>query len=306
MTRVRLRAGQLDMITSSSSPEQVEVLQSQDGLSVLSAVDFVSIFLAINNGAEPFNLPEFRQAMALSIDRNILVEDVYLDAAYAGEAGWVHPEAAWHDSSVKTVFDPEAAMNLMDDAGIKDSDNDGVREYKGKPLSFDFLAGAGDPLRLRLAENISGQLSEVGIKAVVSAMESESLDEKVWPEFNVAVGRNYDMSIFGWGAPTQLDLGKMGALVHSDPVKGNLNITGFRDKVSDEIADRLSKEIDQDKRYAVSAELQKRFAEQMPMIPLVYPKGNYAYNSDVYGGWQSVRGIGPITKMSFIPDAESF
>lgn len=296
-----LRSREIDMITRSVTPEQIPVLNSQDGLSVLEAPEYVTTLLSYDTQKEPFSNLAVRQAMDLATNRELLVSDVYLDAAIPGNAGWVHPESPFFDAGVETTFDVDAANALLDDAGITDSDGDGVRELDGEPLEVELLAVSSNALRMRIAELLASQYAEIGMSVEVASLDSEALDEMVWPEYDVAMGRNYDMAVWGWSAPTQADIGQMGALVDSDPILGSLNIMGYVSEEADALAAQLRTESDPDARMAVAAELQALIAEELPLITLLYPNGLYGHSPDAFDGWTSITGQGPINKLSFIP-----
>lgn len=296
-----LRSGEIDIITRSVTPEQVPVLNGQQGLSVLEGPEYVTTLLAFDTQRAPFSDVAVRQAINLATDRELLVSDVYLGAAIPGNAGWVHPESPFYDESIETTFDVDAANALLDEAGITDSDGDGVRELDGEALEVELLAVSSNALRMRIAELLAAQYAEIGMRVEVASLDQEAFDQLVWPEYDVAAGRNYDMAVFGWSAPTQADIGQMGALVDSDPTLGNLNITGYRSDEADALAAELRTESNPEARRAVAAELQALIAEELPLITLLYPNGLYGHSSDAYGGWTSITGQGPINKLSFIP-----
>jgi peptide/nickel transport system substrate-binding protein len=144
-------------------------------------------------------------------------------------------------------------------------------------------------------------LTEIGIQANVAAVEQATWEAQIWPEFDVANGRNYQLGMWGWSAPTQADAGQIGALMHSDPVIGSLNVTGYSSPEADGLIDELRAEGDSDARQELLNELQVLFAEELPFITLLYPDGAYAYNSTVYGGWAFISGQGIVSKLSLLP-----
>lgn len=296
-----LRTGEIDMITRSVTPEQVTVLNAQEGLAVLEGPEFVTTLLVYDIQKEPFSDPTVRKAMDLATDRDLLVSDVYLGSALAGNAGWVHPDSAFFNPEVETVFDPDEANALLDAAGIVDSNGDGTRELNGEEMQVELLAVSSNALRLRIAELLAGQYAEIGIAVEVTALEQEAMDQRTWPDYDVAQGRSYDMAVFGWSAPTQADIGQMGALVDSDYTLGNLNIMGYVNPDADALAARLRTEAETEARTEVAHELQALIAEDLPLITLLYPNGIYGYSEATYDQWAWTTGQGPINKLSFLP-----
>lgn len=296
-----LRSGEVDTLMRTISPEQISSLEGQGGLEVLQAPEYATTLLAYDTQRAPFDDVEFRRALAQAIDVDLLVSDVYLDAAVPGNPGWVHPDSPYYNPDVTLEHDPGAAAAALDAAGYSDSDGDGTRELDGTAMDLELLVYGNNALRLRLAELLSTQMEAVGIGVTVAAVEPQTVDDAVWPGYDVNQGRDYDMAVFGWSAPTQADIGQMAALVSSDTAVGNLNITGFSDPESDELAEQLLSTADEDDRAQVAQDMQVRFAETMPFVPLLYANGAYAYQAEVFSDWVSITGQGPMTKLSFIP-----
>jgi peptide/nickel transport system substrate-binding protein len=167
-------------------------------------------------------------------------------------------------------------------------------------MSYDLLVQSTSTDRLRSAELIREMLSEVGIEVKISSMESDSLDAKVWPDYDVAQGRNYDMSMWGWSAPVMLSSGLIAQLLYSDPAEGSLNVVGFSDPDTDAALDALTSEATMEGRISAAADLQTQIAEQAPWVTLYYRQGAYAYRSDTYGGWTWQDGKSALHGFSFV------
>src|SRR5690606_12700219 len=186
-----LRSQEIDFSTQEVPPEQIELLAATPGMQVVQGPLYTTQMLNYDVTKPPFDRLEVRQAMSLALDRQDLVDTIYLGAATPGSTGWIHPASPLFNPEVVTEYDPARAQQLLDEAGIVDSDGDGVRELDGAPISFEFLVSSGDSLRLRLAELVSAMLAEVGIQANVSSVEQATWEEAVWPGFDVTQGRNY-------------------------------------------------------------------------------------------------------------------
>jgi peptide/nickel transport system substrate-binding protein len=302
-TLAALRSGEVDIIVRPVAPEQIDLLAAMETLDVLQGPEFTTQMLTYDMTKAPFNRPEMRQAISLAIDRQDLIDTVYLGAATLGSNGWIHPASSLFNPAVETVYDPAQAQQILDDAGIVDGDGDGIRELDGTPLSFEFVLNGSDSLRLRIAELVSAMLKEVGIEATVTAVEQATWEAAVWPEFDVSKGRNYDMAMWGWSAPVQADPVRMGSLVHSDPAIGSLNLTGYQSDEADALAEAIAVEMDDDKRAELIGELQAVIAADLPFVMLLYPNGAYAFNSSIYAGWAFMAGQGVFHKLSLLPES---
>ena len=295
-----LRTGEIDVTFRPISPEQVQALGSAEGVEIAQGPEFTTQMLYFDVTKPPFDQLAVRQAISLAIDRQDLLDTVYLGAATLGNAGWTHPDSTAFNASIETITDVDEANSILDDAGITDSDGDGIREFEGAPLSHELLAPSDNPLRLRMAELIAEMLLDIGIEAKVTSIERETLVNQVWPDFDVANGRDYQMAMFGWSAPVQVDASRITSLLHSDPAVGSINISGFSDPEADELSEQLLVEQDEAVRQDLLDQLQAITAEQLPFVMLLYGDGAYAYRSEVYADWAFITGQGIVTKFSLL------
>lgn len=296
-------ANEVDMMVGPAQPEQIGLLKAIDGVDVSEGPLFTTQLLIYDMDKAPFNNLVVRQAMSLAIDRQDMVDTIYLGAATAGSAGWIHPVSPFFNEDVVTTYDPDAAMAIMDEAGIVDSDEDGIRELDGEPLTFEFVVDGGNSIRLRIAELTREMFAVVGINAEVVALERTTLVQSVWPDFDVNNGRNYDMAVFGWSAPVQADPIRFSILVHSDTSVGAINLTGYNNETMNELADELVQTIDPARQGEILNEMQVLMAEELPFLMLMYPDGAYAFRETVYANWGFMTGQGVFHKVSFLEES---
>ena len=84
----------------------------------------------------PFDDPAVRQAISMSIDRQLIVDQVLNGLAYPSTDIVTPPiPGSRDDACAYCVYDPEAAQQLLDDAGV---------DLSGETISFYFNAGAGE------------------------------------------------------------------------------------------------------------------------------------------------------------------
>ncbi|MFP5332858.1 MAG: ABC transporter substrate-binding protein [Acidimicrobiia bacterium] len=295
-----IRSGEIDVIFERISPEQIQLLDAQDPIDVIQGPEFTTQMVNIDVTRAPFDDVAVRQAISLAIDRQDIVDTVYLGSATVGSPGWIHPDKPSYNPAVAPVHDVSAANALLDGAGYADSDGDGIREFDGQPMSFEMLTNSSDALRLRISELVAEMLAEIGIQVNVASVETSTWEEAVWPGFDIANGRNYQMAAWGWSAPIQANTIRVAELVHSDPGIGFLNLTGFSHPQVDDIAAALQTEADPEAANALLADLQVLIAEQLPFIMLAYPDGAYAFNSETYADWEFIAGQGIVSKVSLL------
>ena len=297
-----LRAGQIDATTAHLPPELISVFSDNREINVDVGMGLATTILQLNNEVYPFNIKEFRQAIAYAIDTDDLVQTVLLGYGDRGSLGFFHPSLP--HGVEELVFDRNIARSneLLDRLGFTERDRQGIRSDKyGNILEFELLVSANNPIRIRTAEIVAEHLEEVGIDIRVVSLEAGTLDNLVWPGFDVARGRNYQMAMWGWSAPTQMRTDALVELLASDTSLGNLNIGGYRSSSFDELVLELQNTLDAEDRLKIIKEMQHIIADEVPFITLYYPQIAVAYNRDAYDGYVMQKGIGIINKFSFLP-----
>lgn len=131
---------------------------------------------------EIFNDVRFRQAMSTAINRDEIVELVYLGQAEPVQATPADPNTVdFVTEEHKTAFieyDPDAAIALLDDMGLVDVDGDGFRDrLDGEPLTLDLqFSTQGGPAATH--ELIKEYWEAVGISTRVKEVTSDEYRER--------------------------------------------------------------------------------------------------------------------------------
>ncbi len=294
-----LRTGEVHLSTRIVPPQQLQALQSQPDIGIVKGTEFASTLLAFNTTRAPFDKPEVRRALAKAIDVTDLVKTSLLGQGTPGNPGFIHADSPVKPDRLAPVYDVEAAKRELDALGAKPGP-DGIRVLDGKPMSYELLVQSTSTDRLRSAELIRDMLKAVGVSVKVSSLDPDSLDAKVWPDYDVRKGRNYDMSMWGWSAPVMLSTGSIAQLLASDPDDGSLNIVGFKNDEVDAVVKTLTSAPTMEARTAAAKQLQAQIAEQLPFLTLYYRNGAYAFRKDVYSGWSWQNGSAVLNKFSLV------
>jgi peptide/nickel transport system substrate-binding protein len=104
-----------------------------------------------------------RKALNIGIDRKALLDGVIYGKGaveYTGvdQRDFGNPDAKINSSS------PEEAKKILENAGWKDTDGDGIREKNGTEAEFKLYYSATDQTRQALSVAVSEQAKELGIK----------------------------------------------------------------------------------------------------------------------------------------------
>lgn len=140
-----------------------------------------------------------RMAVNYAINRQALVDGI-LDGhgrpafGVADDLPWDNPEIRFRDN------DPEKAKIILEKAGWRDADGDGVRKKDGVKAEFTILYNTKDSLRQGLALAVSDMLRPVGIKAIP---RGENWD-RIKGEFTHAF-----VIVYGFGDHSPLEMYKL-------------------------------------------------------------------------------------------------
>ncbi len=282
-----LETGQVDTVTRSVPPELEERLGQTENVDLAEGSRFASVFYRFNTERPPLDRPELRRALDMTIDRQTLVDTVLLGKGRPGSPSFMHPDSVWYEPQ-EAVFDPEGAETILEDAGISDSEGDGIRESDGEPVSLSVIVPANDPQQIRTAELLTQQLAEIGVE-----LETESLDPGTLSQRQNAL--DFELSSFQGvphliGDPTQMIESLDSFLVYSNPEYEDLRSEWFQATTAEQQRELLS-------------EIQGLFVEDPPAFTLYYPDTRYAFNASAYDGWAPVEGHGIHHKWSLLPEA---
>ena len=301
-----LKVGEIDATTLALTAELVAGFEAVDGLEIATGPGFRSTILVFNNELYPLDIREFRQALAYAVDPQDLADTLLLGYGAVGNMGYYHPATPWFNPATEQYEqDFDAANAILDNLGFFDVDGDGMRETPaGEQILLPILCYSGRPLRIRSAEIISAWFAEIGVNAPAQAMDFTSLDNLVWPGFDVREGRDYAMAMWGWSPSSMFTPWGPTKMMHSDPDDGWLNIVAFSDPDVDEVCDRMFTTGDQVELEAIVDEFQVLVADGVPFITLFYGDQIFAYWADAHDAWVFRKGEGIHDKLSMIDQGE--
>lgn len=294
-----LQTGEVDAVAEQVPPQVAQSFASSPDIALAEGAGFASTLLQLNVERPPLDRVEVRQAIALAIEQQALVDTVLLGKGTLGSPGFMHPDSPLANTELTAEYDAEAAAALLDEIGATVG-ADGTRSLDGEPLRFSLIVDAASPDRIRTSELIAEMLGRIDIAVSVEPIERQTVVSQVWPEFDVANGRDFDMALWGWSAPVMLDSTSLADLVHSDPTVGTLNIGGLSVPALDEQVTAMKATVTMEERTQAAREVQTSIAEAMPFVPLYYADGSYAFRPQTYDGWVYQTGQGIVQKLSFV------
>lgn len=296
-------AGQLAGSTTSVSAAVLDTFNNASEIDILKADGYAPTMLYFNCEREPFNNAKFRQAISLGIDMDTIIQQVALGHATKGTPNFIREDLEEAEKGLSYEYNVDKANQILDEIGYHQKNSEGIRlDANGSPLQFSLLTYSDSTNRVRAAELISAQLKEIGIDVEVTSMESTAVDDKVWPEFDVSKGRDFDMTMWGWSAPVMLNGGSLAALCSSDYAIGNDNIGGYKNDAFDQLVSNYQSATTIEEANEASKEMQKFIANEYPFITLYYDDNLYACNTSMYDGWVASKSGSTLNVFSFLPE----
>lgn len=170
--------GEVDIITN-VPPDQVAFLEDE-GLIVESATLTNIHVLSYNTRLAPLDRPAIRRALNLAIDREALVEDLWLGFAVHTRGIQFEGEKFYNPDRPLTAHDPELARSLLDEAG-----------YDGEEIRYLFASPNYYTNESEAAQAIVEMWRQVGINGVLEPVEDSQKDELFLSgEYHITTGSN--------------------------------------------------------------------------------------------------------------------
>jgi peptide/nickel transport system substrate-binding protein len=234
-----------------------------------------------------------RQAVNYAIDRDLLVKKTLQGNGTPGTAIVPSADPSWdlkvaEDKRYK--FDPDKAKALLDQAGWKDSNGDGVRDKDGTELKlrfFDRSVGGGQDN----TGYISGWLKDVGIATDVTTMAEDALAE--------VIGQNqFDLFTWGWVPYVDPDLQLSyftTAQATTDPEAVGYNDANWCNDEYDKLYEQQHVELDVAKRHEIVQKMLEIFHEEAPYAMLYKYDELQAFRADRWENFvRQPADVGPV------------
>ncbi len=235
-------------------------------------------FVCLNFLNPLFQDKQVRQALYYGMDKKPVVQDVFLGLVPEAET-YVPPESWAYDPKVKGAhsYDPAKAKQLLEAAGWKVG-SDGVRVKDGQRLSFENGVTAGNKPREQNQQVLQQQWKQIGVEMKINNLPAAVIFgdffrlSKFQTIFNgIAMGPDPDFSY-------RMDS-------HYIPVKGGngRNSVAYSNPQMDALLAAGVRELDQEKRKAIYAQIQELFVDDLPYLPIYHYVGISATKAAVQG-----------------------
>jgi peptide/nickel transport system substrate-binding protein len=244
----RTRRGDLDVlprVLDIHYPDQLGSGALRDALGLYRLTPDRYSFLAVNHHHPLLADERVRRALALSWNRARLAEEVH--------RGLVRPIAAPFGRVPPLPFDRAAAQRLLDDAGLRDENGDGVRERAGAAVRLTMLQPAGSRAAAAEAKAFALDLRRAGLLLDVVTVDANTLLQRLKQG-------DYDLAPMIWeGRPDDDPRILFGP-------QGELAFTGYRSQALPALLDELRLADGPAARAPVLQRIGETLAVEQPVI----------------------------------------
>ena len=290
-----LLSGQIDAVgsiplTAYNTVKNTENVAILAGLPATPHVEDI-----ILNGIDPANCPEgytetcgghpalrdvqVRRALSHATDKEKYIDVVMMGLAERGLT-LVPSGTEWFNTDLQDYeFDIAKANQILDDAGYKDANGDGIRDMPDgtNPLIFKINFETDCDQCPREAELLNETYSQLGIKLEIAAMEGDALIDFCNPRFE------HDIILWGWvGSP---DPDFMLSIATTGQIVGWNSESGYSNPEYDALYDQQAIELDHAKRVELVWKMQEILVRDAVYIIPFYDQYVYAVRTDKYEGW---------------------
>lgn len=242
---------------------------------------------SVKNPHPFFNDLKVRQALSLAINREVIANQLYGVLGKPTANFVVSPEPVV-SANTRYEFNLDQAKKLLDEAGWKDSNNNGIRDKNGVEMNIVFQTSV-NPLRQKTQEVIKQNLELLGMK-----VELKSIDPSVYfsgDPANPDTTERFvaDLQMYSTGNTNPDPTAYLKTYTCDEiPQKANNwtgdNVSRYCNKEYDALWLKATTELDPEKRKKLFIQMNDLLVNNFAVIPLVH-------RSDVVGINQNLLGV---------------
>ena len=286
-------AGQLNFVPTSNL--SAGKYRKDGDTNVLDVMTQDAELLIFNYSNSLFYDMNIRRAISFSIDRSKLITNVFMNRAQTADVPVAPDSWLYSTQYTKLEFNTDKANTLLENAGYRDSDGDGIREKDGNPmnkLSFTLLVNEStdNTARKNAAEQIKDQLLACGIEITVDS-RNYTLGDDNSDYLRALYAGEFDIALTGTRLSRNCDVTEF------FKADGVLNLGGVSDERLLDEAAAVNSAADETQMREAAYTLQSSFTEKLPFLVLYFRLNSIVYSYDIKG----VSGVREPDIMNMLP-----
>jgi peptide/nickel transport system substrate-binding protein len=222
--------------------------------------------------------PKVREAINWAIDEDALTRKVLQGEGVPGSTLVPPVLAKYHlqlDESELQGFDIKRSKELLEQAGWKDTDGNGIVDKNGEDLELRLFVRSEDKDSVTEGQFIEGWFEEAGIGLETKAISDTALTDAIY-------AADYDMFIWGWGSDADPDF--ILSVLTCDQIMGWSDTFWCNDDYSRMYGEQ-KEQLDLDERAKTIKEMQRVAYEDNPYVIFYYDNQTEAWRTDKFTGW---------------------
>jgi peptide/nickel transport system substrate-binding protein len=287
-----LKNGEIDF-ADALQPSVFQTLEEAEDIATQKVVSDWWLNLAFNFGGQSKDADPHpalhdrtvREAIAMAIDKQEIVDKVYLGYANPGDTIVREASTYWHldiPEDQEIPYDPDAANAMLDEAGYVDTDGDGIREDPESGRPFELYMPASDETTgaVEAGQLIVGYLREIGMEVELAPSSDGKMDD-YWGS------GDFDMYIWYWSGDPDPNYQLW---VFTSGQCGSWSDGCYQNPDYDALYEEQTSIFDREERREVVFEAQEFIYRDLPGVVLAYPSWLEAYRTDRFTGWTPAPG----------------
>ncbi len=237
------------------NPADLEAMGKDADINLMSQAGLNIGYLSMNVTKPPFDKVEVRQAIAMAIDRDAILKEVYQGAGQKAKNPIPPTIWSYDDATVDWEYNPEKAKELLKKNGVETLETDLWWMPVQRPYN---------PNAKRMAEMMQADLAKVGLNAKLVSYE--------WGEYRKRLqAGEHQLGLLGWtGDNGDPDNFFFLAGCDKDGKPAGQNLSKWCDATFNADMMKARALTNQDERAAIYKEMQKIHHDQLPWLNIAH------------------------------------
>ena len=258
---IALETGEIDLAYD-LAVNDIPKINGNDKLTVYEIPSLTCWYVSMNMNKEPFNNPLVREALAMAIDRQTIIDTINAGSGQPADA-IIAPAVFGDYSTGVPEYNPEKAKELLAEAGYPDG--------------FSTTLWVNDnQSRIEMCQAMQAMLLDIGVQCSVEVLEFGSYISRT-------TAGEHDMAYFGWTTSSGDADYTYYSLEHSTQQGAAGNRSFIADPDLDALIEEARSSTDESTRKDLYKDIAIMLADINNNIPVFYSAINVGANKNVEG-----------------------